>query len=158
MSIDPKSLGGGPFQGYSPKQTITSYKDSEQIMIRGVLRRSWNNTNVQNSINGNKRIITPFRAVNNLGDYLGRQDYVCGGPNQVSASKPGWKSHIGSIMSACDKTGVAASVTNNKFVPDSSDYITYRKQRAISNNYNDLGYGGDQNNASYVKLMAVRRF
>jgi len=158
MSIDPKSLGGGPFQGYSPKQTITSYKDSEQIMIRGVLRRSWNNTNVQESINGNKRIITPFRAVNNLGDYLGRQDYVCGGPNQVSANKPGWKGHIGSIISACDKTGVDASVTNNKFVPDSSDYITYRKQRAISNNYNDLGYGGDQNNASYVNVMAVRRF
>jgi hypothetical protein len=157
MSIDPQSLGGGPFQGYSPKQTITSYKDSEQIMIRGVLRRSWNNTNVQSSINGNKRIITPFRAVNNLGDYLGRQDYVCGGPNQVSASKPGWKGRIGSIISACDNTGVAASVTNNKFVSDSSDYITYRKQRAISNNYNDLGYGGDQNNASYVKLMAVRR-
>jgi hypothetical protein len=158
MSIDPTSIGGGPFQGYSPKQTITSYKDSEQIMIRGVLRRSWNNINVNNTINGNQRIITPFRAVNNLGDYLGRQNYVCGGPNQVNANKPGWKGRIGSIISACDNTGIAASVTNNKFVPDSSDYITYRKQRAISNNYNDLGYGGDQHNASYVNLMAVRRF
>lgn len=157
MSVTPSSLGGGPYQGYSPKQTITNYKDSEQTMIRGVLRRSWNNTNVNGNINGNKRIITPFRAVNNLGDYLGRQNYVCGGSNQVSANKPGWKGHIGSILSACDNTGVAASVTNNRFVPDSSDYITFKKQRAISQNYNDLGYGGDQNNASYANIMAVRR-
>lgn len=157
MSVNPSSLGGGPYQGYSPQQTITNYKDSEQTMIRGVLRRSWNNTNVNGNINGNKRIITPFRAVNNLGDYLGRQNYVCGGSNQVNANKPGWKGHIGSILSACDNTGVAASVTNNRFVPDSSDYITFKKQRAISQNYNDLGYGGDQNNASYVNRMAVRR-
>jgi hypothetical protein len=157
MSANPSSLGGGPYQGYSPQQTITNYKDSEQTMIRGVLRRSWNNTNINGNINGNKRIITPFRAVNNLGDYLGRQNYVCGGPNQVSANKPGWKGHIGSILSACDNTGVAASVTNNRFVPDSSDYITFKKQRAISQNYNDLGYGGDQSNASYVNRMAVRR-
>jgi hypothetical protein len=157
MSVNPSSLGGGPYQGHSPKQTITNYKDSNQIMIRGVLRRAWNNTNVNNSLNGNDRIITPFRAVNNLGDYLSRQNYVCGGSNQVNASRPGWKGHIGSILSACDNTGIAASVTNNRFVPDASDYITYKKQRAISQNYNDLGFGGDQNNASYVNLMAVRR-
>jgi hypothetical protein len=157
MSVKPSSLGGGPYQGYSPKQTINNFKDSEQTMIRGVLRRSWNNTNVNNSINGKNRIITPFRAVNNLGDYLSRQNYVCGGSNQVNSSKPGWKGHIGSILSNCDSTGVAASVTNNKFVPDSSDYITFKKQRALSQNYNDLKNGGDQSNASYVNLMAVRR-
>jgi len=158
MSVKPSSLGGGPYQGYSPKQTLNNFKDSEQTMIRGVLRRSWNNRNVNNTINGNKRIITPFRAVNNLGDYLSRQNYVCGGSNQVNASKPGWKSHIGSILSNCDSTGVAASVTNNKFVADSSDYITFKKQRALSQNYNDLKNGGDQSNASYVNTMAVRRF
>jgi hypothetical protein len=158
MSVKPSSLGGGPYQGYSPKQTLNNFKDSEQTMIRGVLRRSWNNRNVNNTINGNKRIITPFRAVNNLGDYLSRQNYVCGGSNQVNASKPGWKGHIGSILSKCDSTGVAASVTNNKFVADSSDYITFKKQRALSQNYNDLKNGGDQSHASYVNTMAVRRF
>jgi hypothetical protein len=148
---------GGPYQGYSAKQTMTNFKDSEQTMIRGVLRRSWNNTNVAGSINGHGRVITPFRAVNNLGDFLGRQYYTCGGSNQVNKTYPGLQGPIGSIISACDNTGVAASVTNNRFVADSSDYITYRKQSAIGKNYNDLTMGGDQSNASYVNLMAIRR-
>jgi hypothetical protein len=144
---------GGPFQGYSPQQTLTSYKDSDQVMVRKIVRGAWNNTNAV----GKGRVITPFRAVNNLGDFLGRQNYVCGGSNQVNANKPGWKGHIGSILSHCDNTGIAASVTNNRFVPDSSDYIRYKKQSALVKNYNDIKNGGNQSNASYVPLMAVRR-
>lgn len=148
---------GGPFQGYSPQQTLTSYKDSDQVMVRKIVRGAWNNPNAVGTINGKGRIATPFRAVNNLGDFLGRQNYVCGGSNQVNASKPGWKGHIGSILSHCDNTGVAASVCNNRFVPDSSDYIRFKKQRALVQNYNDIKNGGNQSNASYVPLMAVRR-
>jgi hypothetical protein len=151
------SLGGGPFNGYSPAQTITNYKDSEQTSIRRILRNSWNNQQAVGTINGNKRIITPFRAVNNLGDFLSRQNYVCGGANQVNADKPGWKSRIGSIISQCDGTGVDAGSGNMRYVPDSSDYIRYRKQRAIGNTYNDLKNGGDQSNGSYVAVMAIRR-
>lgn len=151
------SLGGGPFKGYSPAQTITNYKDSEQTSIRRILRNSWNNQQAVGTVNGNKRIITPFRAVNNLGDFLSRQNYVCGGSNQVNADKPGWKSRIGSIISQCDGTGVAAGSGNMRYVPDSSDYIRYRKQRAIGKTYNDLKNGGDESNGSYVALMAIRR-
>ncbi len=81
---------GGPFRGFSAKQTVTNYKDSEQTMARRVLRNSWNTPYATGSYNENNRVITPFRAVNNLGDFLGRQNYVCGGSNQVNASKPGW--------------------------------------------------------------------
>lgn len=151
------SLGGGPFNGYSPAQTITNYKDSEQTSIRRILRNSWNNQQAVGTVNGNKRIITPFRAVNNLGDFLSRQNYVCGGSNQVNADKPGWKGRIGSIISQCDGTGVAAGSGNMRYVPDSSDYIRYRKQRAIGKTYNDLKNGGDESNGSYVALMAIRR-
>ena len=128
---------GGPFRGFSAKQTVTNYKDSEQTMARRVLRNSWNTPYATGTVNEHNRIVTPFRAVNNLGDFLGRQNYVCGGSNQVNASKPGWKGHIGSIISLCDNTGVAASVCNTKFVPDSSDYIRYKKQSAMNQNYND---------------------
>jgi hypothetical protein len=148
---------GGPYQGHSAKQTITNYKDSEQTLARKVLRDSWNTPYARGTVNGHKRVTTPFRAVTNLGDFLSRQNYVCGGSNQVNASKPGWKGHIGSIISHCDTTGVAASVCNVKFVPDSSDYIKYKKQRAMNHVYNDLSYGGDKNHASYVNWMAVRR-
>jgi hypothetical protein len=150
------SVLGGPFNGYSPKQTITNYKDSNQVMIRRILRNSWNTQNAIGVINGKNRVITPFRAVNNLGDFLARQNYVCGGPNQVNASKPGWKSRIGSIISNCDGTGIPAGSGNMRFVSDSSDYITYKKQMAINKNYNDVKNGGDQSNGSYVALMRVR--
>ncbi len=124
--------------GISPKQTLTNYKDGEQSLDRGVLRRGWNQLNATGTINGYNRVITPFRAVNNLGDFLARPNYVCGGPNQVNASKPGWKGHIGSIISQCDNTGVEGASCNPRFVADSSDYVRFRKLRAMNKNYNDI--------------------
>lgn len=128
---------GGPFNGYSGTQTVTNYKDSEQTSTRSVLRKSWNTMYATGTVNGYARVITPFRAVNNLGDFLARKNYVCGGPNQVNASKPGMKGRIGSIISSCDDTGVEASNCNPKFVSDSSDYVKFRKQQAINRTYND---------------------
>lgn len=147
---------GGPFQGYSPTQTINNFKDSEQSMTRRILRDAWNTTNTAKSINGKGRIITPFRAVNNLGDYLSRQNYVCGGSNQVNKTFPGRQGPIGSLISRCDNTKIEASYGNSRFVSDTSDYITYKKQNAINNLYNDLGYGGDKNNGSYEAFMRVK--
>ena len=125
-------------KGISAKQTVTNYKGGEQSLDRGVLRRSWNQINAIGVINERNRVITPFRAVNNLGDFLARPNYVCGGPNQVNASKPGWKGHIGSIISSCDNSGVEGASCNPRFVSDSSDYVRFRKLRAMNKNYNDV--------------------
>ena len=148
----------GPYNGYSPKQTMNNYKDSDQVMTRRILRGSWNTQNAVGTINGHKRILTPFRAVNNLGDFLVRQNYVCGGANQINRTFPGGRQGaMGSIISRCDGSGVPGASCNPKFVSDSSDYVTYKRQMAINNNYNDSTNGGDQHNASYVPLMRVRR-
>ena len=147
----------GPYNGYSPKQTITNYKDSGQVMTRRVLVKSWNTQAAIGTINGHMRILTPFRAVNNLGDFLARPNYICGGANQINNTYPGRQGRMGSIISLCDGTGVPGASCNPKFVPDSSDYVTYKRQLAINNNYNDLKNGGDQHNASYVALERVRR-
>lgn len=147
---------GGPFNGYSPVQTLGNEKASEQVMMRRQVVKAWNTSYASGTYNNNKRIVTPFRAVNNLGDFLQRENYVCGGPNQVNASKPGWKGNIGSIISNCDATGVPSSTCNVKYVPDSSHYIKYKKLRTNNQNYNDLKNGGYQN-SSYVDLMRVRR-
>jgi len=154
------NTGGAPYNGYSPKQTVLNYKDSEQTRIRRVLRNSWNTQYAVGTVNGHKRITTPFRAVNNLGDFLSRENYVCGGPNPVKSSYLGRSTHsiAGTMVQTCDNSGVPGSSCNVKFVSDSSDYTTYKKQSAINKNYNDLKFGGDQHNASYVPLMAVRRF
>jgi len=151
------NLGGGPFNGFSPVQTINNVKNSEQVMHRRVLRHGWNTGYATGRVNGQSRVVTPFRAVNNLGDFLDRKNYVCGGPNQVNASYPGWKSRIGSIISQCDGTGVPSSTCNVKFVADSSDYTKYRKLQSANHMYNDLKNGGDESNASYVDVMRVRR-
>lgn len=150
-------LGGGPYNGYSPVQTINNTKSSDQVMMRRVLRSGWNTSYATGTFNGKSRIVTPFRAVNNLGDFLGRENYVCGGPNQVNASKPGWKGRIGSIISQCDGSGVPSSTCNVKYVPDSSEYTKFRKLQVHNQNYNDISNGGDQHNASFVDLMRVRR-
>lgn len=147
---------GGPYQGYSAVQTINAYNNSENVMTRKILAKSWNTPYATGSYNGRARVITPFRAITNLGDFLGRENYVCGGPNQVSANKPGWKGHIGSMISRCDGSGVPASTCNTRYVPDSSDYTTFKKQRAMNQNYNDLKQGGDQSHSEQV--AAFRRF
>lgn len=148
---------GGPINGISPVQTINNYKSSEQIMSRRVLTKSWNTAYATGTYNSYSRAITPFRAVNNSGDFLARTQYSCGGPNPQSASKPGLARKIGTMWSNCDNTGVPASSCNVKFVADSSDYVKYKKLYAQNQNYNDSKFGGDQSNGSYVPLMHVRR-
>jgi hypothetical protein len=149
------NLGNG-IKGISPKQTITNYKGSDQVMSRKLVVKSWNTAYANGIVNGKSRITTPFRAVNNSGDFLGRVHYNCGGPNPTNADKPGWKSRIRNMFNNCDKTGIPASSTNVKFVADSSEYSKYKKLRAINVNYNDSSFGGDQSNASFVSRMANR--
>jgi hypothetical protein len=88
------SVLGGPYNGYSAKQTVSSKRDSEGTMTRRILRSSWN-TPAATGVIDPANVVTPFKAINNLGNF------------------------------------------NTKFVSDSSDYIRFRKQRAINRNYND---------------------
>jgi hypothetical protein len=152
-----KNLGGG-ISGISPKQTILNYKGGDQVLARRVVVKSWNTAYATGTVNGKTRVITPFRAVNNSGDFLGRVQYNCGGVNPTNADRPGWKSRIRNMFSNCDGSGIPPSTTNVKFVADSSDYAKYKKNRAINQLYNDNTFGGDQNHASYVPRMAVHRY
>ena len=151
------TLGGG-IQGIAPKQTITNYKGGDQVISRKIVVKSWNTPYATGSFNGRNRVVTPFRAVTNSGDFLARVEYTCGGPNPTNADKPGWKSRIRNMLSNCDGSGVPASSCNVKFVADSSDYARFKKDRAINQLYNDSTFGGDQSHASYAPLMGVRRF
>jgi len=154
--IDPTTLGGGK-SGVSTKQTTTSFRSSEDAATRGVLRRAWNTPYATGTFAGKDRVIGPFRAVNNLGDFLGRINYSSGGPNAVKTLKAGTKKLGGSVPDDSDGTNVPASSTNVKFVPDSSDYIKYKKQAAMNRNYNDSSFGGDEHNASFVPMGRARR-
>lgn len=170
--IDPTSSGGA-IRGYIPQSTQDSdrtYVNYEQI--RFSLKNAWNTTyrsQLRNS--GKKAIITPFRAVTNSGDLLSREYYSCGGSCQTFQSRPGLKglkTHFGSISNSCIPgviysqyqidSRIPAAACNVKYVYDSSDYITYLKQKAVSKNYNDLSNGGNDYKASQSTLRAIRRY
>lgn len=83
------NLGGGPYNGYVTKQTNNVSRDSGNAMARRILRDSWNHAGALGVDNGHNRVVTPFRGVMNMGDFLGRQNYVCGGPPNIIAISPG---------------------------------------------------------------------
>jgi len=154
---------GGAIKGYMPQATLDTdktYPDYEQI--RFTLTQAWNTTYPsQLKASNRKRVITPFRAVNNAGDVLSRKSYSCGGSCQSFQSRPGLfglRGHFGSIQSKCDGTDVPAAACNVKYVYDSSDYTTYLKQKAMVKNYNDLSFGGNDYSGSQSAHRAIRRY
>ena len=168
------SNSGGAINGYMPQQTQNvdkRYPEFEQI--RFTLKNAWNTSYRAQLLRDNLKrpITTPFRAVNNSGDLLSRSNYSCGGSCQTFQSRPnmrGLRQRFGAISDACVPsaaynslqllTNIPASACNVKYVYDSSDYITYLKQRAVVKNYNDLTYGGDDSNASQSAIRAIRRY
>lgn len=171
--IDKKNSGGA-IQGYMPQQLLKVDKDFKEFeQIRFTLKNAWNTTYPSQLRKSNIKstIITPFRAVNNAGDLMGRQNFSCGGPCQSFQNRPGLyglKQRFGSIQKTCVPSAsynslqlndsIPASACNVKYVYDSSDYITYLKQRAVNKNYNDLTYGGNDYNASQSARRAIRRY
>jgi hypothetical protein len=165
---------GGAIQGWMPQQTQNvdkTYPEFEQI--RWTLKEAWN-TKYRGQLrrNGLKQsITTPFRAVNNAGDLLSRENFSCGGSCQTPQSRPGLhglRTHFGSVQASCVPSAVYSSLQlldnvpaaacNVKYVYDSSDYTTYLKQRVVNKNYNDLTYGGDDSKSSQSAQRAIRRY
>ena len=165
---------GGAIQGWMPQTTqLTDKRYPEYENIRQTLKNSWNTTYPSQLRRNNikQSITTPFRAVNNAGDLLSRENYSCGGSCQSFQSRPGLKglkTRFGSVSVSCTPSAaystlqlnkdIPAAACNVKYVYDSSDYVTYLKQRAINKNYNDLSFGGDQSNGSQSAQRAIRRY
>jgi len=168
------SSPGGAIQGYMPQSTYTTNKEYPEFEhIRFTLKNAWNTKYPSQLRNANIKhsITTPFRAVNNAGDLLSRDNFSCGGTIQSYQSRPGLKGlgqRFGSNSNTCIpssaynslqlNTSVPSATCNVKYVYDSSDYVTYLKQKSIVKNYNDLKYGGDDNNSSQSAQRAIRRY
>jgi len=162
-------LGGG-IQGVMPQPLVDHDNSHDFSKTRFYLRDAWNTSSTSGS-SYPKRIIGPFRAVNNAGDILSRQDYSCGGTCQTFQSRPGLnglRQHFGSISNSCTPSvlystnqinpAVPASACNGKFVYDSSDYINFRKKQAINKNYNDRSFGGNDYSAAQSAMRAIKRY
>jgi hypothetical protein len=167
----PSPLGGG-YNGYSP--TLLGggagtdggsgmVGSSERSTNRLILRQAWNGLYASGEVNGRKPACTPFRLVNNSGDYLSRQTYVSGGPNQVSgrirSSVYGsWKVVAGHVQASNDGTDIPSSTCNVRYVYDGSEYTIFKKNQAINRTYNDYSFGGDASNASQSAWRSIRRY
>ena len=165
---------GGAIQGWMPQTTQNvdkTYPNYEQI--RYTLKNAWNTTYPSQLRRNNlkRSITTPFRAVNNAGDLLSRDNFSCGGTCQTPQSRPGLsglKNHFGSVSVSCTPSAaynslqliknVPAAACNVKYVYDSSDYVTYLKQKAVNKNYNDFSNGGDDSKSSQSAQRAIRRY
>lgn len=166
---------GGAIRGYMPQsiQNVDKrYPEFEQI--RFTLKNAWNTTYPSQLRNANlpkRTITTPFRAVNNAGDLLSRENFSCGGSCQSFQSRPGLRGlsiRFGGTSTSCTPSAsynslqlnrsVPSATCNVKWVYDSSDYIKYLKQQAVNKNFNDLSYGGDNNLSSQSAQRAIRRY
>jgi len=172
-ATDPKSRGGA-IRGWMPPVTQNvdkRYPEFEQI--RFTLKQAWNTTYPsQLARNGLRQsITTPFRAVNNAGDLLSRENFTCGGTCQSVQSRPnikGIKGHLGHVQDSCIPSvvwsnlqllnNVPAAACNVKYVYDSSDYVTYLKQKAMNKNYNDRSFGGDDYKTSQSAIRHIKRY
>jgi hypothetical protein len=172
---------GYPYQGPGPKlggglpglmpQPIVDHDNSDSFArTRFTLRDAWNTTSYSGSSNP-KRITTPFRAVNNAGDLLSRQNYSCGGSSQTPQSRPGLnglRSHFGHTGVSCTPSviwsaiqidpKIPSSTCNVKFVYDGSDYTRFKKNQAVNRNYNDRSFGGNDYNTSQTAIRHIRRY
>ena len=141
---------GGAIQGWMPQTTqLTDKRYNEYEQIRFTLKNAWNTKYPAQLRRNNlkKSITTPFRAINNAGDLLSRENFSCGGSCQSFQSRPGLsglKTHFGSVSVSCKPSAaynslqliqnVPAAACNVKYVYDSSDYTTYLKQKAFNKN------------------------
>ncbi len=152
-------MKGQGIRGIMPQHVPVMIDTNDFAMTRFILRNAWNARKYYNNGVKQELAVTPFRAATHSGDLLSRQHYSCGGGSQVSQSRPGLHGLvIAGVNSTCDGTNIPPSTTNVKYVYDSSDYIRYKKQKAVYCNYNDRSFGGDQHNASQMALNAIRRY
>jgi hypothetical protein len=174
LAKNPKNPGGA-IRGYMPQNVQNVDKRFPEFeQIRFTLKNAWNTTYPSQLRAGNlpkRTITTPFRAVNNAGDLLSRENFSCGGSCQSFQSRPnlkGLKQHFGATSTSCTPSSaynslqlnasVPSATCNVKWVYDSSDYVTYLKQKAVNKNYNDLSYGGDDYKSSQSAQRAIRRY
>jgi hypothetical protein len=160
-------LGGG-LPGLMPQPLIIHDNTDQFARTRFTLRDSWNTTSYSGSSNP-KRITTPFRAVNNAGDLLSRQNYSCGGTCQTPQSRPGLnglRQRFGSTSASCQPSvlwsslqvdpEIPSSTCNVKWVYDGSDYIRFKKDQAVNKNYNDRSFGGNESSTSQSSIRHSR--
>ena len=165
------NLGGG-VKGESALRFGNALVGGQVATNRAILRRAFRNNKIRDS-DGNvvgKKNCGPYRSAVSLGDGLTRLNKSCGASNQVKSSSRLSGVSLGDGTSNRDcsltiKVGDADITTNElplesgnqKFVSDSSNYVTFKHLEGVNKNYNDKSFGGDQHNSTYSFLNNLRK-
>ncbi len=121
---------------------------------RVTLRRALGNT----VFPGNAKNITPFRRYFNAGDTNGTVNSypsrLLGATNQVTGNRMVSQLHANG---GGNHFGDAYYSGNIKYVYDSSNYVSFRKLKAVNKNYNDSSFGGKGGSTVAEALRRVRK-
>ena len=157
------SLGGGIPGGQPPSGLIGGGAGVEGGSgMEGGSSRSTDRTILRRAMvnNYSPSPITPFRASLNIGDPAGTVNsypsHLTPGSNQVTSTRIATQLHAS--FGGVRNDGGAYYSGNPRYVSDSSDYVRFKKLIAENKTYNDLSFGGDNSNGSYVARRNVRRF
>jgi len=163
------ALGGG-IKGRMP-QTVLTHDNSDSFARQRFTLVNGFNTSKSTGALYPRRILTPFRAMNNAGDLLLRQNYSCGGSCQTQQSRPGLyglSNSFGATSTSCqadifwspiqNNPKVPSGTCNGKYVYDGSDYTRFKKLQSVNRNYNDISFGGNEYNGSQSAYRAIRRY
>jgi hypothetical protein len=132
---------------------------------RKILRKAFKSNKI--TVNGTtiKSMAGPFKSSISQGDPLNRLYQSCGGCNQVHDVNI--SIHLkqdGISNSSCDletkgytPRQIPLETGNGKYVNDSSLFTRFKNLSSLNQNYNDISFGGNAHNGSYVSLMSVRR-
>jgi hypothetical protein len=144
-------LGGGAGGGRAGYSGMEG--GGQREIERLTLRRAFGNTRFP----GNPSIITPFRRYFNAGDTNGTVNSypsrLLGATNQVTGNRMVSQLHTtgGGLQ-----FGDAYFSGNQKYVYDSSNYVSFRKLKAVNKNYNDSSFGGVSGSTVAQALRRVR--
>lgn len=160
-------LGGGGGSKGSSGMVGGSARGEARIILRqafGNSRRVWGSNGVgqgTSPLNTPNPLCGQFRAAYSAGDII---TPLTGG-GQAANQRYGFISNLVSGNGAAWNTvnhggihtGQATYVGNPKYVYDSSDFIKYKKIKALGKTYNDSSFGGDLTGQNQASALAKVR-
>jgi hypothetical protein len=157
QGVQPKLVGGGANSNSGSGMIGSGLRGIDRL----VLREGFGNSGWLKQIVGASNVklnITPFRLAMNAGDINGSVNSApipqLPSVNQVNGQG---QSKLRANGGGASNNGSSAFSGNPRYVYDGSDYVRFKKLKAVNRNYNDSSFGGDQGNASFSFINRVRR-
>lgn len=153
--VQPKLIGGGANSNSGSGMDGGGLRGLDRL----VLREGFGNAEWLKKAIGAPNLalnITPFRLAMHAGDINGSVNSAPI-PQLPSVNQINGQSRLNVNSGGARNDGNSAFTGNPRYVYDGSDYVRFKKLKAINKNYNDSSFGGDQSNGSFTFINRIRR-